>query len=91
MLTQANREGSLTGVPISKRGPRVSHLFFADDSLLFCRSNLPQWNSLTTLLRKYEESSGQRLNNNKTAIFCSKNTSLVDKEKIVEIIGIPNT
>jgi ribonuclease HI len=91
MLTQANREGSLMGVPTSKLGPRVSHLFFADDSLLFCRSNLPQWNSLTTLLRKYEEASGQRLNNNKTAIFFSKNTPMVDREKIVEIAGIPAT
>jgi hypothetical protein len=46
---------------------------------------------LTTLLRKYEESSGQRLNNNKTDIFFSKNTSMVDREKIVEIAGIPAT
>jgi hypothetical protein len=88
MLTQANREGSLTRVPTSKFGPRVSHLFFADDSLLFCWSSIPQWNSLTNLLHTYEESLEQRLNNNKIAIIFSKNTSLVDKEKIVEIVGI---
>jgi hypothetical protein len=75
-------------VPTSKFGPHVRHLFFADDSLLFCRSSIPQWNSLTNLLHTYEESLGQRLNNNKISIFFSKNTSLVDKEKIVEIVGI---
>jgi hypothetical protein len=66
----------------------VSHLFFADDSLLFCWSSIPQWNSLTNLLHTYEESLEQRLNNNKIAIIFSKNTSLVDKEKILEIAGI---
>ena len=79
LSSQPNREGSLTGVPTSKFGPRVSHIFFADDSLLFYRSSIPQWNSLTNLLHTYEESSGQWLNNNKTAIFFSTNTSLVDK------------
>lgn len=42
-------------------------------------------------MRTYEKSSGQRLNNNKTAISFSKNTSLVDKEKNVEVARIPVT
>ena len=58
MLSQANRDGSLTGVPTSKRGPRISHLFFADDSLLFCRANLMQWTQLSRILHKYEAVSG---------------------------------
>jgi hypothetical protein len=75
MLTQANLNGLLSGVPTSKIGPRVSHLFFVDDSLLFCRTSILQWHHLTYLLKIYEEASGQRLNNNKIAIFVSKNTS----------------
>jgi hypothetical protein len=89
MVTVANREGSLTGVQTSKLGPRVSHLFFADDSLLFCRSSLTQWNYLTQLLQRYEAASGQRLNGNKTAIFFSKITSHEQKKEIVEVAGIP--
>jgi hypothetical protein len=72
MVEKANVEGYLIGVPTSKRGPRISHLFFADDSLLFCKSTLPQWNALSSLLWRYEEASGQRLNCNKMAIFFSK-------------------
>jgi hypothetical protein len=46
MLMKANEERALTGVPTSKRGPRISHLFFVDNSLLFCRSSLTQWDCL---------------------------------------------
>jgi len=31
--------GILTGVPTSLKGPRLSHFFFADDSLIFCKAN----------------------------------------------------
>ena len=89
MVKVANQEGSLTRVPTSKYGPYVSHLFFADDSLLFCMSTLTQWNHLTQLLQRYEATSGQKLNCNKTTIFFSKNTSHKDKKEIGEAAGIP--
>ena len=34
----AEMEGHIQGVAICRNGPRVSHLFFADDSVLFCRA-----------------------------------------------------
>ena len=40
LIEDAARVGDLRGFYLCKRGPKLTHLFFADDSLLFCKSNL---------------------------------------------------
>ena len=37
LLHKAESEGLIWGVLICKNGPGVSHLFFADDNILFCK------------------------------------------------------
>jgi hypothetical protein len=88
MLIQAELRGVISGVPISKRGPKISHLFFADDSLLFCKVNLVEWRRLTKILDKYEVASGQKLNKDKTSIFFSRNTSAKRREEITRLSGL---
>ena len=39
LLAKAEREGHIHGVSICRRAPTISHLLFADNSLLFCHAN----------------------------------------------------
>jgi hypothetical protein len=88
-LNQAERVGLLTGVPTSPKGPRLNHLFFVDDSLLFCKANINEWQVLSGLLEMYEEASGQWLNKDKTWVFFSRNTCTEIREALSHMIGIP--
>jgi hypothetical protein len=83
LLNRAERKGVITGVPTSFKSPRLNHLFFADDSMLFCKANSVEWRRLIRILEVYEVGSGQRLNMNKTSIFFSRNTSQERKQEIL--------
>jgi len=88
LLLKAEGKGVITGVPTSLRGPRLSHLFFADDSVLFCKSNAVEWRRLLRILGIYEKGSGQKLNMSKTSIFFSRNTSQRRRSEILELSGL---
>lgn len=82
LLHRAETTGYITGVPTSKREPRLSHLFFVDDSLLFCKANSVEWRRLVRLLDRYETASGQKLNKEKTSIFLAEIQALRSDKRL---------
>ena len=84
----AEQERRITGLPNTRGGKRINHLFFAYDSLLFCRANVVEWNRLQAVLEVYEQASGQKLNRDKTSIFFSKNTKMEVQEVLLSAAGV---
>ena len=89
LLLKAASEGSLHGFALSRRSPKLMHLLFVDDSLLFCRSNINECQKVLDLLASYESMSGQQINRGKTSIFFSKSTTLDMRAEIKEALGVP--
>ena len=59
LLQKAKVGKELTGVKISRGAPAITHLFFADDSLVFCKANTQEAGKLIKILKVYEEATGQ--------------------------------
>ena len=62
LITNAANEGSIRGFSLCRRSPRLTHLLFADDSLLFCRANSHDSLKVLEILETCESVSGQQIN-----------------------------
>lgn len=67
-------QGSLGGLIMGNAGPTITHLQFADDTLVFCKAKLEEVQTVKGLLCKFEEIFGLRINYDKS-ILCGVGTS----------------
>lgn len=72
----------IRGVKICRNAPMVTHMFFADDSYLFCKANSDEAMRILEILEIYEKASGQQVNRSKSSIFYSSNVLQYNKESI---------
>ena len=89
LIQKAMNEDKIRGYSLCRYGPKISHLFFADDSLLFCRAQISDIQTIQEILEVYGRASGQQINKEKTTLFSSKSVSLEDKNSINTYLGVP--
>jgi hypothetical protein len=90
LLKDAQRENLIRGVRFGVGGPHVTHLLFADDSIVFLEGTTDSIQSLKKILHDYEVSSGQKVNLQKFSIFFGKGCPQGTKENLKQLIGIDN-
>ncbi|XP_073051702.1 uncharacterized protein [Primulina eburnea] len=91
IICQAVHNGSWKAIRLSRNGPLLSHLLFADDMLLFAEASIDQLHIIMECLNKFCTSSGQRVNFQKSHIFFSRNVSATVANDISSTSGIPLT
>ncbi|GKV34824.1 hypothetical protein SLEP1_g43165 [Rubroshorea leprosula] len=88
MLNDAVTRGSLHSIQICRKAPKISHLFFADDSFLFLRATETEAGKLMAILQGYEAASGQVINLQKSSITFSNNVQQRTRSWISQILGM---
>ena len=69
LIQHAASEGEIRGFSLCWRGPALTHLLFADDSLLFCRERKKNVEKSLTFLRLMKENRGKRWTRKKLPYF----------------------
>lgn len=88
LCNKAQANGSLLGLRVAIGSPRVNHLLFADDTMFFCRSDPKSCRKLSEILQKYERASGQKINQDKSAITFSSKTKPDTKLQAKQLLNI---
>lgn len=74
-------------IRLSRSGPEISHLFFADDLVIFCKAQMEQARLLDSILKQFCASSGHRISGRKSNIFFSKSTEGDVRNQISQMFG----
>ena len=88
LCRKAELEGKMRGVHVARGSPRVNHLLFADDTMIFCNSSSKSCLSLLQILRDYEKVSGQKVNISKSSITFSVKTPQETKKIAKDLLGL---
>lgn len=79
MLSRVEHRGNIQGVATARGDNKISYLFFADNNIPFCNTSLLDWIKGKTILKNYERASRQMVNDQKSSLFFSTNTSTTTK------------
>ena len=89
LIERAFDRKHIEGFSLCKNSLKISHLFFVDNSLLFCCARLEDVRKIQEILGKYEVALGQKINSDKTTLFFSKNVSDSSKELVKNLLAVP--
>jgi hypothetical protein len=88
LLQQREDRGELYGIRNGRLGPPISHLLFADDSILFARSDSRSVDALKDTLKVYCEGSGQKINLEKSSVFFGNHCEEKVKNDVKGRLGV---
>ena len=78
-------------VKASQSGPEFSHLFFADNLILFAKADWVNCAAIRDVLDDFCELSGQSMSEAKSRVYFSPNVDRDTRESLCDILGFAST
>lgn len=88
LIQEAISQGNPEGLKFNRQCPPLSHIFFADDALLFMKAELKYCSLIKDILQVYGNASGQLINFEKSGFVFSSNRTPIEKQPFCDYMGI---
>lgn len=88
LIRNEERVGRIREISMNAYAKTISHVFFADDSMLFCRTTEVEACNMKCLLQRYNEGSGQFINLEKSSVHFSVGCSQGLKTQLAHVLAI---
>jgi hypothetical protein len=88
LLQREVQTGAITPIKICRRAPGISHLLFADNSLLFFKAQAHEAVRVRMVLQEYATSTGQLINPSKCSIFFGDSCAQEIREQVKSVLSV---
>lgn len=88
LINKIEEEGKIEGFQLARSAPSLTHLFFADDALLFGKASPQNAYELIRILNSYFSCFGQRISIAKFGLICGKFVRPESKVVLSNILGM---
>lgn len=88
LILEAVDDGTWKSIKASRYGPKISHLMFVDNLLLFGQSFVKKMQVVKRILDNFCGMSWQRINFEKSTIIFSKNTTTSCRNQMLQKAGM---
>lgn len=86
LFKDAVTQHSLSGLEMGSKGPNITHLQFVDDTLVFCKVNLEEVQTVKLLLNEFEVVSGLKINYHQT-ILCGVGVPDLELQALTQVFN----
>ncbi|KAG8373223.1 hypothetical protein BUALT_Bualt11G0001300 [Buddleja alternifolia] len=91
MIDEAVQRKDWVPVSVCRGGPKISHMFFADDIILVAKTRTKCANSIKSILDQFCSASGLKISLNKSKVFYAPKTRTEIQQEMTCILAIGST
>lgn len=88
ILVQSETDGRLSGVRVARTSPKVTHLMYVGDLVIYCKASEAEATEVFTCLNLYYSWTGQSINWDKSSVHFSTNVQALVRRCLTSILGM---